>query len=128
MKWLDRTILVGPELCIVTSSDDYRRALKSKKLVDHDDWIMGCNSLLHTFVTGGNVCCILAIDDERINGDEEDLMGLLCHESVHIWQRLVAATDVDKSGEAWGTEAQAYGIENIFTHLMREAKRLRGAK
>lgn len=117
--WLNRTLMWGPHLALVTSQAEYKKALKDLNLTDTDlfvpnDW----NACTHTFKTEqGNVACIVGINmAHAANMEPIDVAALLVHEAVHVWQY----TEKSAGGtHPFGDEGEAYGIQNISAVLMR---------
>ena len=123
MKWLSRTLLLGPYLTLVTSEKEFRRALKHLNVEDDTPYVRpGWQACTHTYVQkNGNVACVVALDVEQVGGsDPVDIAALLVHEAVHVWQAIE-----DTAGDRrnmFGTEGPAYGIQNISAFLMHEYK------
>lgn len=118
MVWLDRTLLLGPRLALVTSEKGYRKVLREIGVVDdphpfcEPHW-HGCT---HSFDTDDGLVCVVALQLPAIAArDPIGTAALLVHEAVHVWQRTRA---VIGPGEC-GAEMEAYAIQNISTHLMR---------
>jgi len=123
-NWLNRSLFQGPHLALVTSQKKFDKALKHLKLKDCGEYCgaMG-DATTHSYVDqDGQLCVIvgLRIDKEKAS-DFVDVVGLLVHEAVHVWQevrsRLVYTIDPRRTG---GLEAEfeAYAIQNIAQNLI----------
>lgn len=124
-KWLDRSLLMGGYLTLVTSQTEYKRALKDLECDANDRFVTeGAYASTHCLRnTDGSIAHIVAVDKERAKDyTGVDIAALLVHEAVHVWQN----TEVD-AGEmgCFGKEGEAYAVQCISLTLMREyAKRL----
>lgn len=126
--WLDRRLLTGGYLAFVTSQEEFEQALKDMECVDYGDRFVpnGWPACTHSFDdVNGSVACIVGLDMEKAaKEDPIDVAALLVHEAVHVWQH-----NESKAGKlgCFGTEGEAYAIQNISTQLMSEyARRLNG--
>lgn len=118
-RWLDRTLLVGPYFTLCTTPEQFRRVTKRLKVTPDIEFVgKDANARVHHFVTGTNSCSVVCIphDHER---DPNQIIGLLVHEAVHIWQAFI-----EHIGEtAPGHEVEAYAIQNIVQALIAEYSR-----
>lgn len=126
--WLNRGLLLGGYLAFVTSQAEFDQALKEIDLPDYkEDFVPhGWPACTHSFANvNGSVACIVGLNMERAaQEDPIDVAALLVHEAVHVWQHNESAAG--KLG-CFGTEGEAYAIQNISTSLMTEyARRLHG--
>lgn len=124
-KWLERSLLTGGYLMLVTSQAEYKRALKELKCDANDRFVSeGAYASTHTLRNeDGATACIVGIDMERAKTYHPvDVAALLVHEAVHVWQ--TNERDAGTMG-CFGTEGEAYAIQCISATLMHEyAKRL----
>lgn len=59
---------------------------------------------------------LVAVSDEiKSSADPFDVVGLLCHEAVHVWQEICERIGEEKPSQ----EFQAYSIQTILQELMR---------
>jgi hypothetical protein len=76
-----------------------------------------------TFENEGKLCILVSLN-EKARGDASDVqvMGLICHEAVHVWQfvkkHMGVFQDVD-----WETEA--YSVQAIFQNLCQAYRDVR---
>lgn len=118
VKWLNRTMLLGPYLAVCTSEKEFRAALKHVKCRDNPPFISNeqSHATCHFMRKDcGDLICILAV-----KGAEEQspavVAALMAHEAVHIWKTLL-----DDIGEANpGEEIEAYGIQALTLALTDE--------
>ena len=126
--WLNRGLLLGGYLAFVTSQEEFDLALKEINLPDHKEEFVpnGWPACTHSFANvNGSVACIVGFSMEHAaEQDPIDVAALLVHEAVHVWQHNESTAG--KLG-CFGTEGEAYAIQNISTSLMAEyARRLNG--
>lgn len=118
-KWLERSLLTGAYLTLVTSQLEYENALKHLKLAYGGEPFVrpGWQACTHTFHnTHGSLACIVGLDMEDARGRNPiDVAALLVHEAVHVWQAVEESAG--RLG-CFGTEGEAYCIQNISTQLM----------
>ena len=116
IKWIDRTLMYGPRVALVTSARDFRRALRDAGIADDGAWIEShWHACTHAYDVDGVLVCIVAIDARKAaTQDPIDVASLLAHEAVHVWQRVAETLGGDV-----GREMPAYAIQNICAHLMR---------
>jgi hypothetical protein len=126
--WLNRGLLLGGYLALVTSQDEFVKALADIKMTDYTDAYVphGWPACTHSFeAVDGSIACIVGLDLERCaQQDSIDVAALLVHEAVHVWQQ-----NEIKAGKlgCFGDEGEAYAIQNISTRLMAEyARRING--
>lgn len=119
VKWLDRCMLQGGYLALVTSQEEFEQALADIEMSDYTDAFVpnGWPACTHTFDNvNGSIASIVALDLERCAEEAPiDVAALLVHEAVHVWQQTEK-----KAGKlgCFGDEGEAYAIQNISTRLM----------
>lgn len=116
--WLDRTLLQGPRVALVTSERQFRAAKKSAGVECASRFIeAGEHACVHSYSDpDGQLVCIVALDttaSARMDGIA--VAALLAHEAVHVWQRV---RDSLGPGDL-GREMEAYAVQNIVDRLMR---------
>ena len=126
--WLNRGLLLGGYVALVTSQEEFDKALTDIKMAEYTDAFVpnGWPACTHSFENvDGSIACIVGLNLERTaEQDSIDVAALLVHEAVHVWQQNEAAAG--KLG-CFGTEGEAYAIQNISTQLMTEyARRING--
>lgn len=126
--WLDRCLLRGPYVALVTDQKEYNRALKRFDIKDDEAFCpTNCKMVTHTWLKNGDLIALIGVHPDAFNAaDPIEVASTLCHEAVHVWQRFVDNTSLDDGArENWGREGEAYAIQNISYALMKEfAKRL----
>ena len=120
-KWLSRRIgKQGPHVCLCLSEKEYLAACKHLKLKYVHHWLAGDNNadaVAHTSASSTDGLCAIVCLVPRT--DNVETIGLLIHESVHIWQEWC-----DYYGEKNpGSEQEAYGIQAISQTLIAEYER-----
>ena len=124
LNWLNRSLFQGPHLALVTNQKQFDAALRHLKLKDCGEYCtaMG-DATTHTYIDKSNRLCVIVglRSDKAKKADFIEVVGLLVHEAVHVWQeirsRLVYAIDPSRTG---GLEAEfeAYAIQNIAQNLV----------
>ena len=118
-NWLDRGLFQGGYLALVTSQAEFEKVLADIKMAEYEDAFVpnGWPACTHTFANvDGSIACIVGLDLAHCaEQDPIDVAALLVHEAVHVWQQNESAAG--KLG-CFGTEGEAYAIQNISTRLM----------
>lgn len=70
-----------------------------------------------TFERAEDTLCIVVLDKTEFS--YEEMLGLIAHEAVHIWQNVVEAMEDDKPSD----EFEAYSIQMICTDLFGEYRK-----
>ena len=118
VSWISRAVIESPYcigLCL--SEDAYRRQLRRLKVKgwEVEDWIP-CDSdaCVQTLANqdSGEQCFIVCLDAKGHKRDE--VIGLLVHEAVHVWQGIVEGIGEDHPS----SEFEAYAIQRIALHLV----------
>lgn len=116
VKWLNRSLLVGPYLTLCTSEDEYRSVLKKVGCTDGGEWLLKSESwaTTHILSDGNDLTCVVCVSP----GDHSEaaLAGVMAHEAVHIWRAFLDSIGEDDPGE----EVEAYAIQNIAFYLTDE--------
>jgi hypothetical protein len=122
-KWLSRRVASpGPYLTLVLSAEEMKHAVR--RLIEYPLEFPERGASTTTFVNNktGELCAIVSLSESvQKNNNAIEVVGLLVHEAVHVWQ-----AHADKIGEAApGREQEAYAIQSIAQDLMAEyARRL----
>lgn len=124
VKWLDRTLFKGPYLALVFSEDEFRAALRRLSVKDEGDWLPGqCKACVHTYQKGGDLTCIVSMHPEALDADPLDGVGTLIHEATHVWQKVENLHSLGDPVGRFGSEGEAYAVENIAMRLILEYRR-----
>ena len=117
INWLDRAMILGPHICLVTSQKDYNMALRHcKQEVVGDLFIKNAQAgaTLHWIDRSEKLICIVAIRPVGPEIEGIPIAALLVHEAVHIWQKYC-----ERIGEHTPSdEFMAYGIQFLSQELM----------
>lgn len=118
MKWLDRELITGPNLILVTTEKEYLKAIAACGVPAHEAgrWISSdhANATVHFLEPAdGDQCCIVAIQATEANTSIQ-IAGLLVHEAVHVFQRFCERIGEDDPS----AEFEAYSIQTISQRLM----------
>lgn len=118
VTWLDRCLLQGPRVAVVTSQRQFVAAMKGLGVADPDPFCdPAWHACVHAFEVDGDLVCVTGLNLPALArlGDGIDVAGVLAHEAVHVWQRIR-----DRLGPGdLGREMEAYAIQNIAVQLMR---------
>lgn len=118
--WLNRTLLLGPRVAVVSTEREFRKVLKALVVEDDDPYCEphwhGC---VHSYRTGsGELVCVVGLNLDALRAMTSiEAAGVLVHEAVHVWQRTRDVMGND------GRETEAYAIQNIASNLMLEYSR-----
>lgn len=117
MRWLERDLIVGPYLALVTNEADFHKAMRHLK-VPRDKWAEwlpdDCYGRTHVLTNErGSVACLVCVRVGEQSGIEA--AATLIHEGVHVWQAWC-----DYRGEsAPSREFEAYAIEGVAKRLLQ---------
>ena len=116
LKWLDRSLVIGPHLVLVTSEKEFNTVLSSVGLKESVNWI-GKTAVATTtsFKVGNKDYCVVSINPEIVKDlDPVDVATVLVHEAVHVFQQHCKNAGEDVPSE----EFEAYSIQHISQQLM----------
>lgn len=125
-KWLERGLVIGPNLVLVTSAKDYARVCKELKVpTDQFPFLDGfAIGQVRTLINDkGQYCCIVSIDPAKFDSRRK-VYSALTHEAVHVWQQAAEQIGEDKPS----LEFEAYSIQRIAEVLWDEYDRQRPNK
>ena len=116
MKWLDRSLILGPYLTLCLSQtelDEVCCHLKMKEPLT----IPQVNACVFTIknTKDGRSACIVCLPI-LLGKHLVEIMGLLVHESMHIWQEVRRFIGEDNPSK----EFEAYALQNISQTLVEE--------
>lgn len=118
LNWLARDLMVGPYVTLVCSEKRFDRAMRKCgiKKADRPHWIKTehAHATVHFLENSKKeAVAIVAIRDHK-DRDPVEVVGLLIHEAVHIWQDFA-----ERIGEvAPSKEFEAYAIQSISQRLI----------
>lgn len=75
-----------------------------------------------TFLEKGNKTCVIVTVSE--GATDEEVIGVLVHEAMHIWQQIRKSIGERKPGK----EQEAYALQNITLQLINAYQKTRGFK
>lgn len=115
-KWLNRTLILGPSICLCLSEEEYNVAKKHAKWPpDNDVWCNPGGGRVHMYLDCENPIAIVCL-----NHPEEptviSIAGIIAHEATHIWQEHLRAMGEDSPGD----EISAYAVQSLVVTLMDE--------
>jgi hypothetical protein len=116
--WLENSLITGPYLALVINEKQFHKAMNHCKIPikDRGNWIPNDHSDATCYTLenpDGKMCCIVAIRVKK-KQDPNEIIGLLIHESVHVWQQFC-----ERIGESNpSSEFEAYSIQAISQSLI----------
>lgn len=122
-RWLDRTLFRGPHLILVFSEKEFQSAVRALGIKEPGDGLGDCQGTVHTYQQGGRLTCIVAMPAAALTGDPLDAIGTLIHEATHVWQKVEDLHSLGDPTGRFGSESEAYAVENIAMQLICEFKR-----
>jgi hypothetical protein len=112
---LDRTLIQGPHLMLVTSKKEFAQAMREFGVTPSYPWINSdADATVHTLESNRGLACIVSLNVPRETGGIV-IAGLLTHEAVHIWQQYRRNIGERKPSP----EFEAYAIQSISQTLMQ---------
>lgn len=119
VKWLDRALIIGPFITLALSEKQFHKAMKHCGIskADRGEWIKTnySDATVHFLENPAKEeCCIVALRVKK-KTDPNAIVGILVHESVHIWQRFKRRIGETEPGD----EFEAYAIQTISQRLIQ---------
>ncbi len=118
MIWLDRSLVTSPvHYGLCKTEKAFKKELKRLGIrkKDRPDFLKSsyADATVHFFESEGKECAIVCLGDTKGHTPNE-IVGLLIHEAVHIWQEIKA-----NIGEQHpSSEFEAYSIQTIAQNLI----------
>ena len=122
VKWLDRTLVVGPYLALCLTEAEYLAAAKRVGWTDSPLWCNPGGGHVHMEFKSSRPVAIVCMDYE--GNDAVEVAGIIAHESLHIWQDWLIAMGEESPGD----EISAYAVQNLTVVLMSEWARRQDVK
>lgn len=118
VRWLNRDLINGPYMTLALSEKAFLKAMKHCKIkkADAGPWIKTPQSdaTAHFLeAPDGSHVCIVALRTKK-GTTPEQIVGLLVHESVHIWQQFKRRIGEHEPSD----EFEAYSIQSISQNLI----------
>lgn len=115
-KWLNRELVVGPHLILVTSEKEFKQVLKQLNFKKPIRWIgETATATTTTLECKSKRYCLVSLNLITIAElDPIDIATVLVHEAVHVFQQHCKNIGEDNPSE----EFEAYSIQHISQQLM----------
>lgn len=112
--WIGRDLVKNPlYLGVCKNEKAFIHEMKrvNIKKIDRPLFISkGVNATVHFFENGSEVSAIVCLDESCKKGrSKSEIMGLIVHESVHVWQEIKSHINEDSPS----SEFEAYSIQTI---------------
>jgi hypothetical protein len=116
--WLDTTLIISPVYyCLCKNKKTFKKALKylNIKKKDRPDFLKNewSHATVHYFENDGKTTAIVCIGNCD-NRTPSEIIGLLIHEAVHIWQEVKYKLGENNPSK----EFEAYSIQCIAQRLI----------
>lgn len=118
VKWLERSLITGPYLCLVRSQPEFDSAVKKLGLTKDFEWCKDRwnGATTHLFDSdNGELVAIVSLNSTV--SDPITVSALMAHEAVHIWKGYCEHIGESKPSE----ELSAYAIQQLTATLSRQA-------
>jgi hypothetical protein len=117
LKWLDRSLITGPYLCLALDEASFHKAFNHLKRpkANRPRWILNeySHATVHTLENAdGNLAAVVCLNIGDHTGIQ--IACLLVHEAVHIWQEFAKRIGESAPSE----EFEAYAVQAIAQRLM----------
>jgi hypothetical protein len=114
VEWLDRALVIGPYLTLVLSEKQFKKVMKHCNIADAPSWLnYGADATTHHFVQDTKSLSVVALKVTK-KFSPEQIMGLIVHEAVHVWQNFRDSIGEEKPS----VEFEAYSIQSITQALI----------
>jgi len=114
-KWLDNTLIKGPQFALVTTEEMFHELCDELDIpkAHQGDWLFGGRAATHWFpALDASIVTILPRDK---NTDAVGIVGTLVHEGTHVWQFYCESIGEKEPSR----EFMAYSIQAIVVQLMQ---------
>lgn len=117
-QWLDRELITGPYIALVLNEKQFLAAMKHCEISKSDagPWLKTphADATVHFLESPAkDQVCIVALQVKKKTTPDQ-IVGLLVHESVHIWQRFKRRIGEHEPSD----EFEAYSIQTIAQRLI----------
>ena len=117
IKYLDITPFPA-SVGVTTSETDYIKEMKRLHIYDPPPFTnSGMDGSTNFFIHANNLYIIVTIKANN-KTSKKQLIGLVVHEAVHVWQAVLESIGEDNCGD----EITAYNIQNIVQFMLKELK------
>lgn len=119
-KWIDRHLVISPyHIGLCTTEKQFQYELRNLKVQEKNwpDWMSeNADATVHEFQNekNGAICCIVCIE-KNADYNPLEVIGLLSHEAVHIWQKIKRNFGEEEPSD----EFEAYSIQSIAQRLIK---------
>ncbi|PJC14744.1 MAG: hypothetical protein CO066_05555 [Comamonadaceae bacterium CG_4_9_14_0_8_um_filter_60_18] len=117
VNWCDRTMLLGPYYCLVTTHEQFKQELKRLGIAKRDwpDYRPQQDATCYPLENqDGKSAFIVAIRNWQGRNPVE-VAGLLVHEATHVMQHTMRIIGENEPS----SEFEAYMMQNISANLMQ---------
>ena len=117
VPWLDRSLIIGPYLCLCTTEKDYHAVLDYLKVPAHQrrPWVgKRADATTHLLENQDHGLVAVVCLGDVSRRSPVDVAALLVHEAVHVWQAF--CEDIGEKSPS--DEFEAYSIQRISYQLL----------
>ena len=123
LKYLDRTLLIGPYMALCTDEETFKRECKRLGIATEQvpTWLTpSAHATTHHFINTDTGHCHIVCIKKDLKRTRPQIYALLTHEAYHVWCGAMEYLGEKNPGE----EIVAYGIQNISQSLMEAYEQL----
>ena len=117
VQWLNRSLIIGPYLCLCTTEKEYHAVMDYLKVPAHQrcPWVgKRANAATHLLENQDHGLVAVVCLGDVSRRSLVDVAALLVHEAVHVWQAF--CEDIGEKSPS--DEFEAYSIQSISYELM----------
>lgn len=119
MNWLGRALVVSPcYLTLCRTEREFEGVQKHLKVPKRDrvPFLLNkhADATTHFFESRGKLCAVVCLP-ENTERERVEILGLLVHEAVHVWQQVRRALGETNPSD----EFEAYSVQAIAQQLMQ---------
>lgn len=127
VTWLTRDAATPlPYHCLVTTEAEFNSVMRYLKIKHPPRWQGGGHAATHSFdKPDGSLCCVVALDATK-GRELGQVLALLVHEAVHIWQNYceyIRESSPSSEFEAYTVQRIAQSLFYAYCHKTMAIKR-----
>lgn len=131
VPWLDRSLIIGPYLCLCTTEKDYHAVMDYLKVPAHQrrPWVgKRADATTHLLENQDHGLAAVVCLGDVSRRSPVDVAALLVHEAVHVWQAFcehIGEKSPSDEFEAYSVQSISYELLSAFAQQSKRRARVR---